>query len=83
MRLASPAVALDFPPITSIPPSDAPTQVGCDQGMTHLLSLLPISPEALQPVGGFPEQPCRCDWPSLLGHLQSLQKGVCKVRDRT
>ena len=69
--------------MTSIPPSAvAPTQVGCDQGVPHLLSLLPISPEALQPVGGFPEQLCRCDWPSLKGYLQSLQKGVYKFRYR-
>ena len=68
--------------MTSIPPSPvAPTHFGCDQGVSRLLSLT-ISPEALQPVGGFPEQICRCDWLSLMCHLQSLPKGVGKFRDR-
>ena len=82
--MASPTVALSFFPMTSIPPSSvAPTHAGCDQGVPRLLSLLTISPEALQPVGGFPEQICRCDWVSLMGHLQSLPKDVGKFRDRS
>ena len=83
VRLASPAVALAISPITSFPPSPvAPTHAGCDQGVPRLLSLLSISPDALQPVGSSREQICRGGWPSLVGHLQSLPKDVGKFRDR-
>ena len=82
-RFASPAVALAISPITSFPPSPvAPTHAGCDQGVPRLLSLLSISPDALQPVGSSPEQICRGGWPSLVGYLQSLPKDVGKFRDR-
>ena len=83
VRLAYPAVALAISPITSILPSPvAPTHAGCDQGVPRLLSLLSISPDALQPVGSSREQICRGGWPSLVGHLQSLPKDVGKFRDR-
>ena len=75
--MASPAVALAFFPMTSFPPSSvAPTHAGCEQGVPRLLSLLTISPEALQSVGGFPELFCRCDWLPLMCHSQSLPDGV-------
>ena len=82
VRLTSPAVAFPISPITSFPPSPvAPTHAGCDQGVPRLVSLLSISPDAIQPVGSSPEQICRGGWPSLVGHLQSLPKDVGKFRD--
>ena len=82
VRLASPSVALAISPITSIPQSPVDlTHAGCDQGVPRLLTLLSISPVALQLVGSSPEQICRGGWPSLVGYLQSLPKDVDKFRD--